>query len=93
MRRFIRRWLAPFLLALCGALPLAHGQELSGKDLHPGFGSNGVTTPQPAAPADAGDKVEKPPPTLAFFAAVVALVVVLCLICAPSRKAESSSAK
>jgi hypothetical protein len=93
MRRFLRRWLTPLLLVLCGALPLARAQDISPKDVHPGFGGNGTPAPQ-QAPADAtSDKVERPPPTLAFFAAVIALLVVMCVICAPSRKAESASAK
>jgi hypothetical protein len=92
MRRIFGRWLAPLVLALCGGLRLTSAQDIGVKDLHPGIGGNGATAPQ-LAPADAGDKAERPPPTLSFFAAVVALIIVLCLICAPSRKAEASSAK
>jgi hypothetical protein len=92
MRGWLRCWLAPIALALCGALPSAFaGDDTDFKGLHPNAGQ-GIIQPSPA-PADAGDKAEKPPPTFAYFAAVAAALVVLCILCAPSRKAESSTSR
>jgi hypothetical protein len=91
MTRFFRRWLAPALLLLCGALPCA-----SADDLHPGLGKDPPAAAQQTtstAPADAGDKPEKPAPTFAYFVAVGAVIAVMCILCVPSRKAESSTAR
>ena len=93
MRRFLLVFLAPFVLVLFGALPLAFADDTEFKDLHPNAGQGIVQPPAPAAPADAGDKAEKPPPTFAYFVAVVAAAVVLCVICVPSRKGESSTSR
>ena len=92
MRRFLLAWFVPVVLLLFGALPRS-----AADDLHPGLGkdaSSQTAPPSPqAAPADAGDKVEKPPPTFAYFVAVAATLIVLCILCVPSRKAESSTAR
>ncbi len=93
MRRFLRRWLAPVVLVLFGVLPRATADDNDFKDLHPNAGQGIVQPPPSAAPADAGDKVDKPPPTFAYLVAVLAAVVVLCLLCVPSRKSESSTAR
>ena len=91
MRRPLWRWFAPVLLALCGFLPAVSADDF--KDLHPNAGA-GLTGPAAApTPAESGEKAEKPPPTLAYLAAVMAAVVVLCIICVPSRKAESSTSR
>ena len=88
MQRFLWSWVASVLLLWsCG---LASAQDES-KDLHPYKGS-GNAPPVQLAPADPNaDKPEKPAPTLAYFVAVLSTILVLCLICVPSRKPESST--
>jgi hypothetical protein len=94
MIRRLLRGVAPFVLALCGVLPVAMADDpASNKDLHPNAGS-GLFGPAPQpAPADPADKAEKPAPTFQVFMAVAAAIIVLCILCAPSRKAESSTAR
>ena len=90
MRRFFWSWVAPLLLVLCGVPAFAQDDS---KDLHP-YKGPGAPPPVQVAPTDAnGDKVEKPAPTLAYTVAVLSAIVVLCLICVPSRKAESSTSR
>jgi hypothetical protein len=88
------RWVAPLVLAVCGAIfPAFADDPVTNKDLHPNAGS-GILGPAPqTAPADSSDKAERPAPTFQIFMAVAAAVIVLCILCAPSRKAESSTAR
>jgi hypothetical protein len=90
MKRFLCRWIAAFSLVLGSALPLARADDAS--DLHPNV-HEGILGSTSAAPADQGDKTEKPPPTLCYAVAVIAAAIVLCIICVPSRKSESSTAR
>ena len=90
MRFPLRTW--PLLLVLAlGLTPALAAGDDDTKDLHP-YKGNGAPAVQ-MAPADAGDKTERPPPTLAYAVAVLATVIVLCIICVPSRKAESSTSR
>ena len=81
------------MLVLFGACRRRPPTTATSRDLHPNAGQGILQPSTAAAPTDAGDKVEKPPPTFAYFVAVLAAVVVLCLLCVPSRKAESSTAR
>ena len=90
MRRFLGRWAAPFLLVLCCGPAFAQDE---GKDLHPYKGSGPAPAVQLAPSDPNADKPEKPAPTLAYLVAVLSTVLVLCLICVPSRKAESSTSR
>ena len=82
---------APLLLLLGGFT------AASADDLHPGLGQDNPgasTAPAPPPPsADSSDKPDKPQPTFAYFLAVASTVIVLCILCVPSRKAESATAR
>ncbi len=92
MRRFFPSWIVPAVLALCCCGPAA-ADDADGKDLHPYKNSGGVSAAQLAPSDSSADKVEKPPPTLAYAAAVLSAVIVLSIICVPSRKSESSTSR
>lgn len=93
MRRIFSRWTVPLVLALvCGLSPAA-AQNSDFQDLHPNAKTGIIPPTAPAAASDAGDKTEKPAPTLSYLAAVLSAVVVLCIICVPSRKSESMTSR
>jgi hypothetical protein len=93
MRRILSRWAVPLVLALvCGLSPAA-AQNSDFQDLHPNAKTGIIPSAAPTAAPDAGDKTEKPAPTLSYFAAVLSAVVVLCIICVPSRKSESMTSR
>jgi hypothetical protein len=90
----LRRSSIALLLALCCGLPLASAQDISNQDLHPNAHTGIVPSASPASNASAaGDKPEKPAPTLSYLAAVLSAVIVLCIICVPSRKSESMTSR
>jgi hypothetical protein len=91
MRSTLWRLLAAALLALGAVTPNAVAQTQD--DLHPSAHGGIFQPAAPVAPAAAGDKTEKPAPTLAYFAAAASTVIVLCIICVPSRKSESMTAR
>ena len=91
MKRFLSRWIVALALLVCGAAPLALADDAT--DLHPNVKEGILGSSNQAAPPDQGDKVEKPAPTLCYAVAVLAAVVVLCIVCVPSRKAESSTSR
>ena len=79
------------MLALCVR---AGGRRRCGRQRPASLQEFRQRTAAQLAPADASaDKVEKPPPTLAYAVAVLSAVIVLCIICVPSRKAESSTSR
>jgi hypothetical protein len=92
MRRWLPMWFAAVVTALSLGLPAASADDADFKGLHPNAG--GFAPSAQLAPADSSaEKVERPPPTLSYAVAVLTAVIVLCLICVPSRKSESSTSR
>lgn len=92
MKRFLCRWVAPVALLLFSALPLALATDTDFQDLHPNAKA-GIIPAAQGAPAEQGDTPDRPAPTLSYAVAVLSAIVVLCILCAPSRKAESSTSR
>jgi hypothetical protein len=92
MKRFLCRWVAAAALLFLTAPSLSLAADTDFQDLHPNAKA-GIIQPAQGTPADQGDTLDRPAPTLCYAVAVLSAVVVLCILCAPSRKAESSTSR
>ena len=89
---FWRCSVALTLILICAFSPVA-AQNTDFQDLHPNAKTGIIPQAAPSAASDAGDKTEKPAPTLSYLAAVLSTVIVLCIICVPSRKPEAMTSR
>ena len=91
MKHFLSSWLIALALLVSGGEPLAFADG-DFQDLHPNA-KGGIIQPADPTAADQSDKAERPPPTLSYAVAVLSAIVVLCIVCVPSRKSESSTSR
>jgi hypothetical protein len=95
-----RRTMKSLLLCLAAALLLLLGRvpPASADEYHPGLGndnssSTAAAAPQPPSSTPSSENPDRPQPTFAYFLAVVSALIVFCILCMPSRKAESATSR